>query len=181
MMFCRACGREIDELAELCPECGVTPTEGDKHCHSCGNETKPEAEFCVKCGAKLAKPTAQETPEAPAEPKEVPEETAAAAGVGEVLEQVAPVQGVGEVSQKSRLASTLLALFLGWLGIHRFYLGKTGTAVIMLVLGALGLATVWFGIGIVFLVAVWVWQLIDFVFAVAGLMKDKEGKPIKNW
>jgi TM2 domain-containing membrane protein YozV len=159
-MFCRACGREIDELAELCPECGVKPTEG---------------------GAKLAKPTAEETPEAPAEPEEVPEQAAPPLGVGEVQEQVAPAQGVGEISQKSRLASTLLALFLGWLGIHRFYLGKTGTAVIMLVLGVLGLATVWFGIGIVFLVAVGIWALIDLVFSIAGLMKDKEGKPIKNW
>ena len=129
----------------------------------------------MKCGAKLAKPAA------PAEPEEIPEETAAAAGVGEVPEQAAPVGGVGGVSQKSRLASTLLALFLGWLGIHRFYLGKTGTAVIMLVLGVLGLATVWFGIGIVFLVAVGIWALIDLVFSIAGLMKDKEGKPIKNW
>jgi TM2 domain-containing membrane protein YozV len=180
-MFCRACGQEIDELAELCPECRAMPTEGDKHCDSCGSETKPEAEFCVKCGAKLAKPVAQEAPEAPAEQEEVPEEAAPPVGAVEVQEPVAPVQGVGEVSQKSRLASTLLALFLGWLGIHRFYLGKTGTAVIMLVLGVLGVATVWFGIGIVFLVAVWIWQLIDFVFAVAGLMRDKEGKPVKNW
>ncbi len=71
----------------------------------------------------------------------------------------------GEISPKSRLAVTLLSFFLGNLGIHRFYLGKIVTGIIMLItLGALG-----------------IWTLIDFIMAVAGVMKDKEGRPIKNW
>ena len=70
-----------------------------------------------------------------------------------------------EVSPKSRLATSLLAFFLGGLGIHRFYLGKIGTGILMiLTLGGLG-----------------IWTLIDFIFSVAGAMKDKEGRPIKNW
>ena len=69
------------------------------------------------------------------------------------------------VSSKSRLAVTLLAFFLGGLGIHRFYLGKIGTGIAMLLtIGGLG-----------------IWTLIDFIMAVAGAMKDKEGKLIKNW
>lgn len=69
------------------------------------------------------------------------------------------------ISPKSRLATTLLAFFLGGIGVHRFYLGKIGTGILMiLTLGGLG-----------------VWALIDFVMAVAGAMKDKDGKPIKNW
>jgi len=70
-----------------------------------------------------------------------------------------------EISSKSRLAVTLFAFFLGCLGIHRFYLGKIGTGVIMLITAG--------GLGI--------WALIDFIMAVAGVMKDKEGKVIKNW
>ena len=70
-----------------------------------------------------------------------------------------------EISPKSRLVTTLLAFFLGVLGIHRFYLGKIGTGVAMLLTGG--------GLGI--------WALIDFIFAVAGVMKDKEGKVIKDW
>ncbi|GAI38125.1 unnamed protein product [marine sediment metagenome] len=70
-----------------------------------------------------------------------------------------------EISPKSRLAVTLFAFFLGELGIHRFYLGKIGTGIAMLLtLGGLG-----------------IWALIDFIMAVAGAMKDTEGKPIKNW
>ena len=70
-----------------------------------------------------------------------------------------------EISPKSRLATTLLAFFLGELGVHRFYLGKIGTGILMiLTLGGLG-----------------IWTLIDFIMAVAGVMRDKEGKLIKNW
>jgi len=45
------------------------------------------------------------------------------------------------------------------------YLGKVGTGLLMLfTLGGLG-----------------VWTLIDFIMAVSGSMKDKDGKYIKNW
>ena len=72
---------------------------------------------------------------------------------------------VDEVSPKSRLVVSLLSWFLGFFGAHRFYLGKTGTALLMLfTLGGLG-----------------IWALVDFIFAVAGIMKDKEGRLIKKW
>ena len=59
----------------------------------------------------------------------------------------------------------MLAYFLGSFGIHRFYLGQTGLGILMLLtLGGLGIRA-----------------LIDFVRAVAGVMKDKDGKPITNW
>jgi len=86
-----------------------------------------------------------------------------------------------EISSKSRLAATLLAFFLGTLGIHRFYVGKTATAVAMLILGIIGYATIIVAVGVVLLWAVEIWALVDFVFAVSGIMKDKDGKVIKNW
>jgi len=70
-----------------------------------------------------------------------------------------------EISSKSRLAVTLLAWFLGVFGAHRFYLGKTGTALLMLfTFGGLG-----------------IWALVDTILAAAGIMEDKDGKLIKNW
>ena len=70
-----------------------------------------------------------------------------------------------QVSPKSRLVVTLLSFFLGELGVHRFYLGKFGTGIAMpLTVGGLG-----------------IWALIDFIMAVCGAMKDKDGLPIKNW
>jgi TM2 domain-containing membrane protein YozV len=85
------------------------------------------------------------------------------------------------VSVKSRLALTLLAFFLGELGIHRFYAGKIGTGIVMLILTIVGYATIWAVLGFIPLAVVWVWNLIDFIMAVAGIFKDKEGKAIKNW
>jgi TM2 domain-containing membrane protein YozV len=122
-------------------------------CPKCGKETPENQAFCSNCGAPVAKAEAkQETP---------------AAGAG--------------ISPKSRLATSLFAWFLGSFGAHRFYVGKTGTAIVMLVLGIIGYATVWFLVGIPFLVVVGIWSLIDFIFAVAGKMKDSQGRLIEKW
>jgi hypothetical protein len=69
------------------------------------------------------------------------------------------------VSSKSRLVLTLLAWILGGLGVDRFYLGAIGTGILKLITGG--------GFGI--------WWLIDFIMAVAGKRKDKEGRPITKW
>jgi len=87
-----------------------------------------------------------------------------------------------DISPKSRLAATLLAFFLGDFGAHRFYVGKNGTAVVMLLLGVIGWATIWIlGIGLIFLIPVWIWSTVDFIFAVAGRMRDSQGNLIQEW
>jgi hypothetical protein len=69
------------------------------------------------------------------------------------------------VSPKSRLVATLLAWFLGVLGVHRFYLGKVGTGLLMLfTLGGFGL-----------------WAFVDFIVIVVGSMRDSEGLLVTDW
>ena len=59
----------------------------------------------------------------------------------------------------------LLCLFLGFLGVHRFYVGKIGTGLLELItFGGLG-----------------IWVLIDFILIVVGAFKDKSGNPITEW
>lgn len=70
-----------------------------------------------------------------------------------------------DISPKSRLVALLLCFFLGVLGIHRFYVGKVGTGILMVV--TLG------GIGI--------WALIDLIIIVVGSFKDKEGLRVFRW
>jgi len=62
-----------------------------------------------------------------------------------------------------KIVAALLAFFLGTLGIHRFYLGKKTSAIIMLVLGIIGYATSWMVIGIPIIAVLGVWSLVDFI------------------
>lgn len=41
-------------------------------------------------------------------------------------------------SDKSKIVAALLAFFLGGIGIHNFYLGKTGRGIAQLIIGTLG-------------------------------------------
>jgi TM2 domain-containing membrane protein YozV len=68
-----------------------------------------------------------------------------------------------EKSEKSGLVALLLCLFVGVLGVHRFYVGKIGTGVLqLLTLGGFG-----------------IWNLIDLVLIIVGSFKDSEGKVVK--
>ena len=67
-------------------------------------------------------------------------------------------------SCKDWLVTLLLCFFVGCFGIHRFYVGKTGTAIVQLITCG--------GCGI--------WTLIDFIVICMGNFTDAEGKFIKN-
>ncbi len=67
-------------------------------------------------------------------------------------------------SEKDWLITLLLSLFLGTLGVHRFYVGKIGTGILELItLGGCG-----------------IWALIDIIMIITGKFKDKNGYEIKN-
>ena len=70
---------------------------------------------------------------------------------------------------KSPLVAYLLLIFVGWFGVHRFYLGKTGTGVAMLVLSLVGFLTVAIGVGLIPLLVVGIWCLVD-LFLIPGMV-----------
>jgi len=53
-MYCRNCGKEVAEKAEICLNCGVNPMNGANYCSHCGNAVSPNAEICIKCGVRLS-------------------------------------------------------------------------------------------------------------------------------
>ncbi len=80
--------------------------------------------------------------------------------------------------QKSVAVAYLLLIFFGGLGIHRFYLGKTGTAVAMLVLWLVGVATSFFAVGFLFFAAVGIWSFVD-LFLVPGLVREASLRAVR--
>lgn len=71
--------------------------------------------------------------------------------------------GTKLVSEKSKGTAAVLCFFLGWLGIHRFYVGKVGTGILwMLTLGLLGIG-----------------EVVDFIMILCGSFKDGNGGEIR--
>lgn len=80
-----------------------------------------------------------------------------------VLENKSTYQPNNEISEKEFLPTFLLCFFFGGLGIHRFYVGKIGTGVLMiLTLGGLGL-----------------WIIIDLIMILIGSFRDINGRIVK--
>lgn len=71
------------------------------------------------------------------------------------------------MNQKSKAVAALLCFFLGALGVHRFYLGKTGSGIAILVLSILG-PFLFF----VPTIVVGIWVLIDFIMILCGSLGD---------
>jgi hypothetical protein len=68
-------------------------------------------------------------------------------------------------SDYTRLPILILCLLFGWLGIHRFFVGKVGTGVLMLItIGGLG-----------------IWMVIDLILIIFGQFRDREGRRILRW
>ncbi|WP_143305547.1 YqaE/Pmp3 family membrane protein [Marispirochaeta aestuarii] len=53
-MYCRNCGKEVDEKAEYCLNCGVRPLKSRNYCQNCGAGTTEVQDICLRCGVKLS-------------------------------------------------------------------------------------------------------------------------------
>jgi TM2 domain-containing membrane protein YozV len=71
---------------------------------------------------------------------------------------------MSEKSDKDWIVVLLLCFFVGFLGVHRFFVGKIGTGVLMLLTGG--------GLGI--------WTLIDFIMIIVGKFGDSDGRLITS-
>jgi TM2 domain-containing membrane protein YozV len=66
------------------------------------------------------------------------------------------------MEQKSWMTTLLLCLFVGTLGVHRFYVGKTGSGVAqLLTMGGCG-----------------IWTLVDLIMILTGKFTDAQGRPL---
>ncbi len=69
------------------------------------------------------------------------------------------------MSDKKILPAFLLCFFLGLFGVHRFYVGKTGSGVAqLLTCGGL-----------------WFWAIFDLIMIATGNFTDKDGNKLTQW
>lgn len=55
-MYCRNCGKEINENQVICLECGVKKGDGKNFCPNCGKPVEENATVCMNCGVAIKKP-----------------------------------------------------------------------------------------------------------------------------
>lgn len=85
-----------------------------------------------------------------------------------------------ESQKKSGGVAYLLWFFTGGFGGHRFYMGRTGSAIGQLVLTLLGWPLlIAGGFGLVLLVPLGVWLLVD-LFLIPGILSEHNGSLMKR-
>ncbi|MFW5955925.1 MAG: NINE protein [Halorhabdus sp.] len=104
MKYCINCGAELTDQADVCTECGVDQSTTLDGAH--GDRSQDER-YCVGCGALIYK-QATVCPECGVE------------------------QPASEKSDSTQVAAGVLAILLGWLGVHKFYQGNTKNGVLYL-------------------------------------------------
>lgn len=122
------------------------------YCRNCGKEVDPKAVACPACGV----PPRLEKKYCPncGSPTEPNQALCTKCGVS-----LAAVGGT-----KNRVAAALLAIFLGSLGFHKFYLGYTREGVVMLLLTLVG-GLLTFG------VVAWIMGVVGFIEGIVYLIR----------
>ena len=87
-----------------------------------------------------------------------------------VAGQTSPTSTATAFSPKSRLTAGLLGIFLGSIGVHRFYLGYVGIGIIQIIV-----SIVTIGIGSL-------WGFIEGIIIISGgEWKDARGRPLRKY
>lgn len=118
LIKCKECGQEVSDKAKSCPKCGA-PVERMISCAECGTQMSENINSCPNCGC----------PNPLISGENARLYTHSNNGTSTSSDVFAPGR-----SGKSRGAFALLAIFLGCLGVHFFYIGKTGAGVTNLVI-----------------------------------------------
>lgn len=112
---------EVNMAGNVCPQCGAPIDPGATECKFCGE----------KLAVQQAAQTVRQQPQTQSAYVQQPQPQV-------VIQQQAPqpmyVTGINPAWPiKSKIAAGVLALLLGGIGIHKFYLGKIGMGLLYLI------------------------------------------------
>jgi ribosomal protein L40E len=122
------------------------------YCRNCGKEIAEEAVMCVSCGVP------------PTSGKNYCQNCGAETNPQAVYCVKCGVKLATAGEEKDWLIALLLSIFLGQLGIDRFYLGYVGLGILKLLTAG--------GCGI--------WWLIDVILIAMNKLKDANGNPLRK-
>lgn len=150
-MYCRQCGEKLNNpKAVICIKCGTNKGQGENYCPDCGQEVKNKgAEVCLNCGIRLK---------------------GAMNNIADQLKSVASKSRSNTNNNNNKMVAGLLAVFLGSMGIHRFYLGYKEIGFIQL-----GLFSIAMFLFAPVLWGCWIWAIIDAVQIFTGKMNNANG------
>lgn len=52
-MYCKNCGKKMNDNQAICLKCGVKTGDGKKYCQNCGKEVLENAVVCLNCGVAI--------------------------------------------------------------------------------------------------------------------------------
>ncbi len=126
-MFCRNCSKELLNEETVCAQCGAPAGQGVNYCSNCGTYTPPNAVYCPRCGA----PSKDEN--------NAQNQNTAQYQMPQYVQSLPPSPVTK--SKKNRLAVGIIAIVLGSMGIHNFYLGHKSRAIAQLLMTVLSFFT----------------------------------------
>ncbi|WP_253200658.1 TM2 domain-containing protein [Clostridium sp. CF012] len=100
-----------------------------KFCKFCGEKVAIDAVICIKCGRQIEE-IKMGIQNAPAQPQQIIINNSSNSSNSSVNNN--NIGGVPMGRPKSKMMALLLCIFLGWLGGHKFYEGKTLMGIIYL-------------------------------------------------
>ena len=123
-----------------------------KYCKFCGQVIDADCVICPKCGKQVEEIKYSRPDNIIINNNNNASSSASASAM---------FGNASNVSPKSWLVTLLLCLFLGTICIHRFYVGKIGTGILMILLLMTGISAIW--------------AVIDLILIILGKFKDKQG------
>jgi TM2 domain-containing membrane protein YozV len=91
---------------------------------------------------------------------------------------VKPYTGIGSV-EKDKWVAAVLAFVLGWLGIHKFYLGYKNEGLAMLLVGTIG--SLCFGLGTLVMAVIGIIEAVRYVILTQEDFQNTYVKNRKGW